>query len=174
MSFLRQRMKILSVLMALIVLLSSCASTTLISTEPSGATLYIDGVKVGETPLPMTNTKTVLECSSITIEKEGYRTVNTTICRSEEIDPVPIIGGFLFIFPFLWAMKYYPEHNYTLQQVKNVEEVKSDNNTNVEKKQTTDTKTKYELLRELKQLLDDGIITQQEFEKEKKRILDNE
>jgi len=31
---------------------------------------------------------------------------------------------------------------------------------------------KYEKLRELKKLLDEGIITQEEFEKEKKKILD--
>ncbi len=167
-------MKVSSILLSVLILFSSCMSTTMIQTQPPGADIYIDGVKTGKTPQRMTNDKTILECTKIKMEKEGYETLNTEICRNEEVDPGPIIAGLLVWFPFLWAMKYHPEHFYVLQESqseqKNIIEDKPENNK--EQKKSIDTKTKYELLRELKQLFDDGVITKEEYEKEKKGLLE--
>src|SRR5574344_1716236 len=96
------------------ILLSSCASTTLINSSPSGANLYINEEAVGVTPYSMTDTKIVGSCSSIRIEKEGYQDFYTTICRTEEVDGGAIVGGFFFWPAWLWAMKYKPSHFYKL------------------------------------------------------------
>ena len=150
-------------------------STTIIRTEPLGTDVYLDGVNVGKSPQPMTNDKTVLECTNIKLEKEGYETINTSICRTEEVDVGPVIAGLFVWFPFLWAMKYHPEHFYTLNEKQEKGSVNSDEKTikTNEPKSLNDTKTKYELIRELKKLLDEGAITQEEFDKEKKKILEN-
>jgi len=165
-------MKTIGILLSALILFSSCMSTTMIQTQPPGADIYIDGVKVGQSPQEMTNDKTVIECTEVKIEKEGYETINTTICRNEEIDFGPILAGFFIWVPFLWAMKYEPVHSYDLQVASNDNAVNEDSNSNV--KSNKSTTTKYKQLRELKALLDDGIITKEEYEKEKKKILDND
>jgi hypothetical protein len=105
----------ISAFLAAIVLFSSCASTTLIESIPSGGDLYLDGELVGATPYSMTDTKIIGTCTSVRIEKENYNHFYNTICRTEEADPGAIIGGIFFWFPFLWAMKYKPTHFYKLQ-----------------------------------------------------------
>jgi len=105
----------ISAFLAVIVLFSSCASTTLIESIPSGGDLYLDGEQVGVTPYSMTDTKILGTCTSVRIEKENFNNLYSTICRTEEADPGAIIGGIFFWFPFLWAMKYKPTHFYKLQ-----------------------------------------------------------
>ena len=63
-------------------------------------------------------------------------------------------------------MKYKPIHNYELVPI-------STESQELERNQQYDsiTKSKADKLRELKSLLDDNIITQEEFEMEKRRFL---
>jgi membrane carboxypeptidase/penicillin-binding protein len=62
-------------------------------------------------------------------------------------------------------MKYKPTHTYELIASS------GDNKTNPQQSQI---KSKADKLRELKQLLDEKIITQEEYEKEKKKILEED
>jgi len=101
-------------IVAVSILFSSCASTTLINSSPSGADLYINEEAVGVTPYSMTDTKIIGSCSSIRIEKEGYQDFYSTICRTEEVDGGAIVGGFFFWPAWLWAMKYKSSHFYKL------------------------------------------------------------
>jgi hypothetical protein len=105
----------ISAFLAATVLFSSCASTTLIESIPSGGDLYLDGELVGATPYSMTDTKIIGTCTSVKIEKENFDNFYGSICRTEEADPGAIIGGIFFWFPFIWAMKYKPTHFYKLQ-----------------------------------------------------------
>jgi hypothetical protein len=105
----------ISAFLAIIVLFSSCASTTLIESIPSGSNLYLDGEPVGTTPYLMTDTKILGSCTSVRIEKENYDNYYGSICRNEDVDAGAIIGGLFFFFPFLWTMKYKPTHFYKLQ-----------------------------------------------------------
>ena len=158
--------KTTSVILAFTILISSCASTTLIQSNPSGAKLYLDGEKAGKTPYSYTDTKIVFSPTTVRLEKEGYETFNTTFTRDEEAHVGAIIGGFLVGVPFLWSLKYKPSHSYELSPV--IENNQSTISTT--KKQYK--KTKADRLREIKQLLDDKIITQGEFDNEKKKILE--
>lgn len=106
--------QLIAVLMAVVLLASSCASTTLIDSYPSGADLYLDGEAVGQTPYEMRDTKPMMSTTSVRIEKEDYRTFYNTITRDEEADVGAIIGGVMFWIPFLWALKYKPTHIYRL------------------------------------------------------------
>jgi hypothetical protein len=80
-----------------------------------------------------------------------------------------IIGGIFVFVPFLWVMKYNPTHTYELTP-------RSGNEQSPIKKQSlqNQTKSKVERLRELNQLVVEKVITQEEYEKEKKKILEED
>ena len=106
--------KVLAVFLAFSIFLTSCASSTRIVSEPPGAKVYLDGEYVGQTPYTMRDTKIVGSCTDVTLKKEGYKEFYTSICRNEKADVGAIIGGLLFLVPFLWTMKYKPVHRYEL------------------------------------------------------------
>ncbi|MFN3403467.1 MAG: PEGA domain-containing protein [Cytophagaceae bacterium] len=142
-------------------ILSSCASTTLIQSEPAGAKVYIDGNYVGQTPYAYTDRKITGMRTNVMLEKEGYNKLNTEFSRTEDVDAGAIVGGVFFTFPFLWTMKYKPARIYELQEI-NPAQVKADGKL---------TSSKLERLKELKTLQEQGILTQEEFEREKQKVL---
>lgn len=152
-----------------LIFLSSCASTTLIRSEPRGATLFINGEKVGTTPYQHTDTKIVGSTNHVVLKKEGYEDFVTVFSRDEEADVGAIIGGIFFLFPFLWTMKYKPEHSYEMTPLFDSPAIEADTPGSVEKP-----KSKADELRELKELLDEKIITKEEFEEGKKKILERD
>lgn len=159
--------KSIALLLAGTMLLASCTSTTMIQSNPIGAKVYINGEQVGVTPYTYQDTKIVGSTNTVKLEKEGFETLNTSFSRDEVVDAGAIIGGIFLLVPFLWTMKYKSMHTYTL--------IPTNGNSNKGEKpktQPTQSKSKADKLRELKQLLDDKIITQEEYEKEKKKILD--
>jgi len=160
MKYIHTGTKITGLILSASVLWSSCVSTTLIQSNPSGAKLYLNGEPVGTTPYTHQDTRIVGSTTAVKLEKEGYAPLNTSFTRDEEVDAGAIIGGILVLVPFLWTMKYKPIHTYELKPLENTEQPQAP------------AKSKAERLRELKQLLDDKIITQEEFDKEKKKILD--
>lgn len=148
------------------ILLVSCSSKTLIQSNPSGAKVYLNGEAVGTTPYSHEDTKIVGSTTTVKLEKEGYETFNSSFSRNEKTDVGAIIGGVFVLFPFLWTMKYKPERTYEL--------VKSTNNVATvakEQSSSTEVKTKADKLRELKKLLDEKLITQEEYDSEKKKVL---
>ncbi|MDD4993100.1 MAG: PEGA domain-containing protein [Paludibacter sp.] len=156
----------ISLFLAAVILFASCSSTTMIQSTPSKAKVYIDGSFVGETPYLHRDSKIVGSSMSVKLEKEGFNPLNTTITKDEDVNIGAIIGGLFVLVPFLWTMQYQPEHNYVLKPAN-----ETGVNTEIQKVQTG-TKSKADKLRELKQLLDERIITLVEFEKEKAKILD--
>jgi hypothetical protein len=80
-------------------------------------------------------------------------------CRNEEADVGAIIGGIFFLFPFLWTMKYKPGRLYEL-------EPDSGN-----KDDSLIDGDKREKLRELKEMFEEGLINQEEYDAERKKIL---
>ena len=108
------RLRITAMFLVVLLLFSSCGSTTLIRSNPSGARVYLDQQAVGQTPYPMRDTKIVGTCTNVRLEKQGYEKLETMICRDEEADVGAIIGGIFLLVPFLWTMKYQPVHNYDL------------------------------------------------------------
>lgn len=107
--------KVVLILMAAAIFLSSCASTTLIQSVPSGAKVYIDGSVSGTTPYAHTDKKIIFSNTSVILEKEGYESFATTIKRNEEPNIGAIIGGF-FIWPiWLWALDYKASRTFELK-----------------------------------------------------------
>jgi len=107
-------LKISSATLAVVMLFASCSSTTLITSVPNGAKVYINGESVGTTPYQYSDNKIVGSTISVELRKEGYENFYTSFSRDEQVDAGAIIGGFFFLFPFLWTMKYKATHNYEL------------------------------------------------------------
>ncbi len=95
-------------------LFSGCASTTVIQSSPSGAKVFLNGSYVGVTPYTMRDTKIVWTKTHVKLVKNNYQPFTTTIVKNEAADIGPIIGGFFVTVPWLWFMKYKPQHNYVL------------------------------------------------------------
>lgn len=95
-------------------LFPSCASTTMIDSYPSNAKIYMNGENVGTTPYKHRDTKIVGSSNQVRIEKEGYKTYNTTFSKNEEIAVGPLIGGVFVLVPYLWIMKYKKARLYDL------------------------------------------------------------
>ncbi|MDR2927118.1 MAG: PEGA domain-containing protein [Cytophagaceae bacterium] len=163
----RMTTKIISVSLAGVILFTSCASTTMIQSNPSGAKVYLNGEPVGATPYSHTDTKIVGSTTTVKLDKEGYEPLNTSFSRDEEVDVGAIIGGVFVWIPFLWTMKYKPTHTYELTP-------RSDDKQPIIKTnpQQNQTQSKVDKLRELKQLFDEKLITQEEYENERQKVLD--
>lgn len=164
----KQITKIVSLLLASSILLASCSSTTMIQSSPSGAKVYLNGEPVGTTPYPHTDTKIVGSTTTVKLVKEGYEPYYTSFSRDEQVDVGAIVAGMFVFFPFIWTMKYKPSHTYELKSLSGTE----DRIMEMQTRKINYNKSKADRIREFKQLYDEKIITQEEYEKEKKKILD--
>jgi hypothetical protein len=164
---------VISLFLAGCFLFAGCGSTTLIRSVPSGAKVYMDGEIVGETPYDHYDTKIVGSKTSMNLVLDGYEDFNVTLTRNEDLDVGALIGSiFFFPIPLLWIMQYKPLHTYELIPLTEISQestvVKA-----VEQpvESTSQAQKKAEDLIQMKVLLDKGVLTKEEFEVEKKKIL---
>jgi hypothetical protein len=162
--------RLIPIFLAGALLFASCKSVTMINSEPPGASLFIDNQYVGATPYQHVDDKISFSTTMVRMEMDGYEPLVTTFSRDEQIDPGAIIGGLLFWFPFLWTFKYDPSHTYTMIPANYYYELPPSMPEPVVQPESS-VQSKADQLRELKKLLDEGIITQDEFDQEKKKIL---
>lgn len=111
-------MKKLVCVILLAIVISGCASTTVLNSNPNGATVYLNGEKVGTTPYTHTDTKIVGSTTTVQLKKDGYQDLTTTFSRNEDVNVGAVIGGLFVLFPFLWTMDYKPIHTYELFPLK--------------------------------------------------------
>lgn len=158
--------KTIALFLAGTILLASCSSKTLIQSNPSGAKVYLNGESVGTTPYTHEDTKIVGSTTTVKLEKEGYEPFNTTFSRNEQADVGAIIGGILVLVPFLWTMKYKPERTYEL-----VPSANGPKQTAVPQSQAAGAKSKADKLRELKKMFEEKLITQEEYDLGRKKVM---
>jgi len=106
--------KLISVVFAVAVFVSGCASSTLINTVPGGAKVYIDGQLLGDSPVSHSDTAVSGATKAVLLKKEGYKD-KTTLIRKEEAKVGPIIGGLFFLFPFIWTLGYPDSYTFELE-----------------------------------------------------------
>ncbi len=107
----------LALVLAVSILLISCSSTTQITSNPPGAKVFLNDEYIGKTPLMYEDSKIIFSTNHLKIEKEGYKTLYTSFSRDEAPEFGAIVAGFIVWAPFLWAMKYKPNHTYELEMV---------------------------------------------------------
>ncbi|HET9136697.1 MAG TPA: PEGA domain-containing protein [Candidatus Kapabacteria bacterium] len=162
-----------------LIFLSSCSSTTVIHSRPEGAKLYMDHEYMGMTPYTYSDTKIVGSSTSIRLVMDGYDTFEGVLVRSERPDVGAIIGGIFVFVPFLWVMQYNPYHTYDLfpagtsQQPppQTIPQTAPPPPTPPQQGQSL-SNDQLDRLQKLKKLYDDKVLTKEEFEREKQKILD--
>jgi hypothetical protein len=95
--------------------LVGCASTTTFKSEPIGADVYIDNVKICKTPCQYSDTAIMGSSKPVKVVMEGYKPLETTI-RKEKAQVGPILGTFLTPLSFIWILGYQDEYNYILDK----------------------------------------------------------
>lgn len=119
-------MKTICLLLSATILITSCASTTLIQSDPPGADVYIDSQKKGTTPYNYSDTKIVGSLTNIILKKDGYQDFNVTVIRNERADIGAIIGGCFLLVPFFygqWNMTLFITMNCSKEVVKIQEQI---------------------------------------------------
>lgn len=144
-------------------LFSSCESITMIQSVPEGARVYMDGQMVGTTPHLHKDEKIVFSKTAFRLEMEGYEPYWYILNRNEEPEIGAIVGGFFTGgITWLWSLGYTPERTFELVPLSADAPAKKSNNI----------QGMAEKLRLLKELYDEGILTQEEYEQRKKKILE--
>ncbi len=176
------------ILTMIFILFNSCATvftgTTqniLIESNPSGANVTINNQNYGSTPARVTIKKNLDDVMDggrpVKLELDGYKTETFTLHNS--FNPVAILN---LIFLYAWAidaatgamMSFDDSYSFGLikeasKSEDKLNEIKSSDDKN---KKDADS-DKYEKLRDLKKLLDDGVISESDYEKEKAKILND-
>jgi hypothetical protein len=184
--------RILSLFLASSLFLVSCSSYTAIETNPPGAKVYVNQAYIGKSPVVYRDSKIVGSSQTIKIEHPGYEPLYAPLSRTEKPMAGPIIAGFFTGgIAFLWGLGYdeyrtfelVPEGYYQQEEAAPLPPLRpkptpTENTTLPTPQNPTSPSTqepviftKASKLRELKKLLDEGIITQAEFDAEKKKIL---
>lgn len=93
-----------------------CSSATLITSQPEGASVYLDGVRMGVTPYRYSDTAPLGATKQLRLEYPGYKPT-TSVIRKDEFKVGPCIGGVLFLFPFIWLMGYPDAYGFQLEKI---------------------------------------------------------
>jgi len=97
--------------------LSGCASTTLFTTDPEGASIFVKGEERGTTPYKYSDTKVAFSSTPVPFKKDGYKDLNIILKRSEQPALGAIFGGLIFYVPLLWFAEYKKDHFYVLEKI---------------------------------------------------------
>ncbi len=109
--------RVLALIVIAALVVSSCASPTVIRSRPDGAEVYIDNIKQGTTPLNYSDTAIAGTAKAIRLKKDGYKTLDTMI-RKDTFQAGPCIGGVLVLFPFIWVLGYQDAYEFQLEPEK--------------------------------------------------------
>jgi hypothetical protein len=104
--------KVLALLLAAMVMLSSCSTLVRIETSVPDATVKLDGQIIGKTPLEVSLSDGIWEKYDVVIEKPGYAVIRSRLNREFKVGT--FIGG-LFVWPLLlWTYGPEPNQNFEL------------------------------------------------------------
>lgn len=81
---------------------SGCATSTMIITDPPGATVARDGQTLGTTPLRYESKMWVLETEHVQVTSTSGVTQDVALTRSE-IDPLPFVGSLGLVACFWYS-----------------------------------------------------------------------
>ena len=107
----------LSAILLFLVLVTSCVSSTrvVINSNVEGATVYIDGVEVGTTPVEVQLSNAIWEDPDIVLKKEGYHDLQTHLYK--ETKSTNLICGLLLFWPsLLYVQGPKPIQNFILNK----------------------------------------------------------
>lgn len=171
-------MKKILFLLPMIVLLS-CSSTTYIKTMPSGANVYEGDALMGVTPYMHWDIDSGdpgnqdYPGRTFTLKKDGYKDKAITIKRN--ILNVPRLFFPAPIFALPWAYDYPYEYYFELESIgkRHAPFPYDSSNRKGHVKDDKNYSTYSRKLRELKELYDEGLLTEEEYQAKRKAIIDD-
>lgn len=105
------------ILVAMVLYLQGCVSTTRIVSSTPGAKVYVNGEYAGLTPYEHEDRRVIFSETNIKLQKPGYKPLSIVLKRNEELQVLPLVFGIIGLFPLLlWVMGYKPEHTYGLER----------------------------------------------------------
>ena len=97
-------------------LIAGCASRTRITTEVNATIIVADtGKAIGTGTADYQDKKPVWSSTTFRIEKEGCKTKDLTINRSDDMNIGMLLAGCLLIVPWLWSGDYDPSYGTSLE-----------------------------------------------------------
>jgi len=104
------------VCVALIFALTSagCASSTVISSIPPGAKVYVDGQYLGRAPVTQKDTALLGSTKTVILKLKDHSPTVGAI-RKEELKVGPLIGGIFLLIPLLWVTGYPSQYIFELE-----------------------------------------------------------
>lgn len=167
-------------LLPVIFVLISCSSTTYIKTIPPGAKVYEGDAFMGVTPYMHWDIDSGDPGTSdypgrtFTLRKEGFKDKTVNIKRN--ILNVPRLFFPAPIFSLPWAYDYQPEYYFELEP-SGKHKAHYPPNLSTKKTGTVPDDRPYSAharkLRELKQLYDEGLLSDEEYEQKRQSIIDD-
>jgi hypothetical protein len=98
-----------------VVAASACTSTTVISSRPAGAHLYLDGVYKGDTPYTHSETTFVWTKHAVRLEKDGYKESRGMIYADNWNVAGVLASIFCFLPGLLFSTEYRPSYEFSLE-----------------------------------------------------------
>lgn len=114
-----------------LILTTACSSSTILRSSDNDARIFVDEVYVGTGTVVHTDKKIVGASTEVRLEKNGCEPVHYKFKRNEEFDAGACAGGVFLLVPFLWVMRYQPEHEIEFNCKPVQTEVSKKNNDNV-------------------------------------------
>ncbi|MGB3976443.1 MAG: PEGA domain-containing protein [bacterium] len=112
----KRKMLLPSVILMSVVFLAGCASITTINSNPSGAELWLDGMRMGTTPYTHSDTDISFSSKTVQLRLAGYRDFTGAIKR-DKVNTQNAILSFLCFWPtLLWSWEYPPSYTFDLQK----------------------------------------------------------
>ena len=151
-----------------VIILFGCASSTVIKTMPSGAKVKKDGEIIGTTPYEFWDREHSDYTATYVLSKHGYKDKEVTIKKDvlfvHRIIVPPIIG-------LPWLYGYNPSYFYELE--KSGEQTAQQTSFGTQPPLKSSNVSEYsQKLRELNNMKNEGLITDEEYERKKQQIID--
>lgn len=94
---------------------TGCASSTTITSEPTGAAVRIDGQPVGNTPVSFTEDSVFLWTKhQVTLDKKGYQTLTGQM--NATVSVLHLVIGIFCCLPFVIVGEFKPQYHYVLMR----------------------------------------------------------
>ena len=106
--------------LAVLFLLASCSSSVKITSSPTQADVYADGLYVGQTPMRHRDAKVSGTVLNVRLEKEGFEDLNTQISKDARVNVKALLFSG-FVIPLAWILGYPRSRHYVM---KSLEEAK--------------------------------------------------
>lgn len=113
----RRALSALTVIL-LFLTLSGCSHSVLITTDPTGANVTVNGQMIGQSPVTFVEKSGFNRNYSVSINKDGYRPIDTVL--SQTLNPTyAVVAGLVFMFTLcplgvLWMFTLEDNYHFTL------------------------------------------------------------